>query len=321
MSEHNPPERLVGRFNGDFRFLNAVRDLADFNHVLFERYAQGYHQPNKVRVIGNPVPSAVSVADPYAARKNWIVNISRYDLEQKQQDVLIKSFAKISSQYPAWNLALYGENWNGGREKVTALSRALGLEDRVAVNGATTDVEGALLSGKIFAFPSAYEGFPLAAGEALSHGLPIVGFRDCPGLNQLVSAGYNGLLAGPGVRNVSSLAETLARLMGDERLRVEMAENAEQSVKKYRLDSFLSAWSSLFDEAFDRRGKNILFLNSAIELEYFNLLSSGRLFDELKESGARSRRRKRRHNSGFKRRIKCIVKAFRKTRLFDRVPQ
>lgn len=289
MSEHNASKQMVKGFNNDWRFYNAVRDLADLNHVLFESYAEEYDKPEKVRVIGNPVLPTIERAYPIGG-ESWLVSLARYDLHQKQQDVLVRSFASIAERHPTWKLALYGEDWKGGRAEVQRLASTLGLGDRVTINGSTSDVSSVLNKAKLLAFPSAYEGFPLAAGEALAHGVPIIGFSDCDGVNQLVTNGYNGLLAGPGVKNVKAFAEAMSNAMANEDLRISMAANARKSVEAYTLDAFLQAWASLLDEAHAIRGKNRLKTLTRMEQEYIQLVASGTLFDEIHRHRTESRK-------------------------------
>ena len=58
--------------------------------------------------------------------------------------------------------------------------------------------------------------------EAIAHGLPAVGFKDCPGTNEIISDGINGNQFPPtGIR--LKLAEGLGRLMSCDELRSTMS--------------------------------------------------------------------------------------------------
>lgn len=50
----------------------------------------------------------------------------------------------------------------------------------------------------IFAFPSHHEGFPLALTEAMGVGIPAVGYRSCPAVNELIHDGEDGYLTDDG---------------------------------------------------------------------------------------------------------------------------
>ena len=54
-------------------------------------------------------------------------------------------------------------------------------------------------NASVCAFPSKYEGFPLALTEAMSAGLPCVGFKSCTGVNGLIVDGENGFLVEDGI--------------------------------------------------------------------------------------------------------------------------
>ncbi len=283
LSEHNSPSEIVKNFHGDFRFLNAVRNIADFNHVLFPGYAAEYPHQDKVRSINNPVLLAemlANVAEPSSGRYK-ILNVSRYDLGQKQQDILVKSFAKLAEKHPQWDVELHGGDWFGGRQKLRNLISSLGLSDRIKVNDATDKVGQVLASGAIFAFPSAFEGSPLVVGEALAHGLPIVGFKSCEGVRLVVQDGMNGILVDSSVRNADAFARALEKMMVDTQLRVSTSSNAVASVKARTLDRFLDEWERLLEEAFALKGRNLLSTLTPMQADYVELVGSGQLFDEL----------------------------------------
>ena len=74
------------------------------------------------------------------------------------------------------------------------LIKSNGLQDKVFLKGRTSNVPEVLRKSDIFAFPSFWEGFGLALAEGLSAGLPAVGFKTCPGVNELIKHGESGYL-------------------------------------------------------------------------------------------------------------------------------
>ena len=91
--------------------------------------------------------------------------------------------------------------------------------------------------------PSRHEGFPLALGEALSAGLPSLGFRNCPGVNELIEHGKNGFLA----NDQSELKNNLEKLIQDNELRQKFGENAHLSMKKYAPETVLKQWEAFIN--------------------------------------------------------------------------
>lgn len=89
------------------------------------------------------------------------------------------------------------------------LAQQLGIADRVRFLGALSDVRPALYAADIFVMPSFFEGFGIAAVEALATGLPAI-FTDVAGLRDFRSE-YEGLCyADP---DVASLHMVLAGLL------------------------------------------------------------------------------------------------------------
>ena len=120
------------------------------------------------------------------------------------------------------------------------------------MKGVTTHVEEVLSAGDLFVFPSAYEGFGLAPAEAMSKGLPVIAYRSCAAVNELVRDGVTGLLCEDGVE---PLAAAMKKLMSDRALRVQMGGAARESMRQYAPDRIWSAWENLINEAVAGRAR------------------------------------------------------------------
>ncbi|MEN8834299.1 glycosyltransferase [Pacificibacter sp.] len=280
MSEHNT-QILVAKNFINPEIYRAARAIVDFNHVLLPNYMSTFSPPSKTRVIGNPFNSNINVEQKIdlSTRENTVLCLARYDYIQKQPQVLVKAFAEIVSRHPDWKLSLFGGNWKRGQNNIQALVKRLNLEGQVEVNDHTDDVIGEMQKAKILAFPSAYEGFPLVAVDALASGLPVVAFSECEGVNHLVRNGENGVLVHGDVKDYKAFANGLEQLMLDEDFRLQLAENAPASVADYSHDIFLDNWDSLFKEAYAKKGRNILANPNAIERHYLELLFDYRMED------------------------------------------
>ncbi len=99
-----------------------------------------------------------------------------------------------------------------------------------------------LCKADIFAFPSAYEGFPLALTEAMSVGLPSVGFRNADGVNELIHHNVNGILCNDGVEN---FARGLSILMDSRELRKKLGNKAKEDMKQYKPNRIWDTWEKL----------------------------------------------------------------------------
>ena len=110
--------------------------------------------------------------------------------------------------------------------------------------GTTSDIESEYQKAHIFALPSRYESFGLATAEAMAHGLPVIGFADCPGTNELISHDINGLLVkGSDRAEVFSLG--LKKLIDEPDLRAAFGADGIRRVNVYIPDNIVEKWESV----------------------------------------------------------------------------
>jgi glycosyltransferase involved in cell wall biosynthesis len=113
--------------------------------------------------------------------------------------------------------------------------------------GPTSDVDREYAAAQLLVTPSRYESFGLVTGEAMSAGLPVIGFADCPGTNELIENGKNGLLVQADDR-VEGLAAALRRLMSSAELRVKLGAAGPGSVERFQPDAIVGRWKALLDQ-------------------------------------------------------------------------
>ena len=247
------------RFNSDHLMKKASQgDIDSLNwsyaiHVLrpsFEKAFLKYDVHNKIINIPNAIPQYAHLVDLSEKRPvRRIVNMARLNREQKRQHLLVEAFAKIASDFPQWQVELWGddEHYAGTYKKeLLQFIHNNHLEQRVLICGKTQDVESVYQRSDIFCLPSAFEGFSNALGEAMSAGLPAVGFSECPSLDEIIQNGKNGLLVSPGV---DSLANALKYLMSNQALRVQMGKNAHESMAKYAPEVIWEQWENVLLDA------------------------------------------------------------------------
>ena len=194
----------------------------------------------KMFAIANPVRGAKQLSntiDTKCATKT-ILNIGRLST-QKDQEILIKSFAKISSKYPDWQVKIFGDGEL--RPLLENLVIKLGMEDRISLPGTTKEIDKEYQKAHIFALPSRYESFGLATAEAMAHGLPVIGFADCPGTNELIEDGANGLLV-YGDDRVITFANALEKLIISKDLRYSFGQKGIITVEKFAPKKIVGIW-------------------------------------------------------------------------------
>ena len=121
-----------------------------------------------------------------------------------------------------------------------------GLASRIKLTGATGDVERTYSQAHLFCLPSRWEGFPNALAEALSHGLPAIGFAECAGVRDLIRDGETGFLA-QGNGDAATLTEALRRAMRDADLRGRMGQAAGESMRAYAPEKIFDSWEKFFE--------------------------------------------------------------------------
>lgn len=198
------------------------------------------------RVIPNPVLPP-PVAPPEAAPPPVIVAMGRL-VPQKGFDMLLEAFSRVAGRHRDWRLEIWGE----GPERA-ALERQrdrLGLGERVALPGRTSEPYAVFGRARLFVMSSRREGFPTVLGEAMASGLPVISF-DCPsGPRDLIRNDVDGLLVP--AEDVRGLAAGMERLMTDRELAQRLGARAPEVLQRFSLDAVLAKWDATFTLATGR---------------------------------------------------------------------
>jgi len=116
--------------------------------------------------------------------------------------------------------------------------------------GFVEDVAGVLSAADIFVLPSRWEGWPMALGEAMAAGLPVIAM-DVPGTRDLVRNGQTGILVRDA--DTTALAEEIIRLSEDGDARKALGLAAEQWARQhFRIEDCVSAHERLYLEVAGR---------------------------------------------------------------------
>lgn len=102
----------------------------------------------------------------------FVVGHAGHFVEVKNQRFLISLMPEILRRRPEAVLVLLGEGRL--REQLWRYSQEIGVEDRVIMTGNVSNVAEYLCAMDVFAFPSLYEGMPLAVIEVQCNGLPCI---------------------------------------------------------------------------------------------------------------------------------------------------
>ncbi|MGZ9096689.1 MAG: glycosyltransferase family 4 protein [Micavibrio sp.] len=242
-SEHIVPQHYKSR-RLEFFFMGLsalmVKSITVLSYPVRDLYPSFIRR--RMVVMPNPVHMTNQRAEPAGQNdvKKIILNVGRLD-PQKDQKTLIAAFAKLSDRYPDWRLRIVGEGVL--RSDLEKQIKDLGLEHRVDLPGVIGNISQEYSKAHIFALPSLYESFGLATAEAMSFGLPVIGFADCPGTNELIINGENGTLVK--THNSSALAEGLEELIKSPDLRIRYGNKGLSSLSQFHPDRIADLWENL----------------------------------------------------------------------------
>lgn len=210
----------------------------------FKKSIQKYIENPRVVYIPNAIPQFIRKAyDNHEKATHTILNVARINPKQKRQHLLVEGFAQIASKYPEWNLKIWGGG-NQGKyvEKMKKFIHSKNLDDRILFMGKTHQVENEYYKADIFGFPSSYEGFPNALGEAMSSGLPSVVCSDCTSTCELIANGLNGLIAAPAPEDIG---QKLEYLILNEEKRIELGKAAALAMEEYSPEMIWKQWDDI----------------------------------------------------------------------------
>lgn len=165
----------------------------------------------------------------------------------KRPDLLIKALPKVIKSIDNAHLILVGPD-GGMLKEVIDLGKQLNVENYFTYIGPLygLDKQMAYQSAKVFILPSDWESFGMVAVEALAHGLPVV-TTDSRGPVDIIENGKTGFVVPK--RDVKQIADSIIKLLGDEKLYKTMSQNArETALKKYKADSITREIENIYFE-------------------------------------------------------------------------
>ncbi len=213
----------------------------------FEEHIKN-HLPNaKTVVIGNAIPQFDFSADLDVEKQKYkIIFVGRLSKNHKRPHLILEAFKNLVDTFPDWIVEIWGAIDNKAYYmELKNFIKLHGLTERVFLKGTTDKVPQVLKNADIFAFPSAYEGFGMALAEGMSVGLPAIGYKSCPAVNELIKDGKNGILCEDGAEAFSM---ALKQLMENKDLRIKMGKNAKFDMQQYAPEVIWDKWECLLNK-------------------------------------------------------------------------
>jgi len=224
-----PPFLLLEHLS--YAAADAVIAVSD-GLVEFLARAEGLPR-HKTVVIPNGVDETIAARAPESKAARQALGLPEGPLigsvgrlaEQKGHLYLIRALPEIRSGVPGARVVLAGEGPE--RARLEAEAKRLGVGDAVIFLGHRDDVLTVLAALDLFAFPSLWEGLPMALLEAMTLAKPSVAARGV-GIDDLVTDDVTGLLVEP--RDAAGLAAAARRLLRDKETAERLGEAARRLV-------------------------------------------------------------------------------------------
>ncbi len=210
---------------------NYMKDELMRNHV----------KEGQIEIHAPTPPMAENAAKQITAKSNLLI-YSGQIIRGKGVDVLLLALEKVKS---AFKCLIFGDGSH--REYCEALSRKLGLSERVIFKGyvSQSELQSYYAQASIMMMSSVWaEPFGAAGLEGMHHALPVVAF-DAGGIKEWLLEGENGFLI-PWM-NTELYAARLDQLLNDKNLAKKMGEAGRKMVnERFNFSSYVDGLEDMF---------------------------------------------------------------------------
>lgn len=167
------------------------------------------------------------IKQKYPGYDFYILMVSRLARE-KNFKLALEALREVMRDFPRVLLVIVGDGpLRGNLEK----ERLLGLETNVKFEGLQENVAGYYQSADMSLLTSDYEGYSMAAIEALSFGLPVI-MTDVGVAGDIVKNGKNGIIIPVGDRE--KLIEAILRIIREGNFRKKLIDGAKKTEFIYK---------------------------------------------------------------------------------------
>jgi glycosyltransferase involved in cell wall biosynthesis len=234
----------VGYYEKRQRWLRPVarqvEERLDAVVTISNAVAAEYAHARRLEVI-HPGVDVERFSPSPAPIRGPIVCVGRLVL-QKGHRILLEAVARLKEDFSDLRVEFAGAGplLDDLRERVARLD----LASHVEFLGVTADVQPVLARAAMVVMPSLWEGFGLAALEAMACGRPVIA-SDVDGLREFITHERDGLLVPAG--DVTALAEAIARLLRDRALAERLAAAGRARVAEaFTLDTMARKLEALY---------------------------------------------------------------------------
>lgn len=222
---------------------DAVTAVSEF---LQRETVREFHVEHPIEVVHNfvdtgafrPRPDAPARARLAPRGEKVLMHVSNFR-KVKNLPVVVKVFNEVQKHVPS-RLVLVGDGPE--REAAERHAEALGIGERVEFLGDQEYIADLLPAADVFLLPSQHESFGLAALEAMSCGVPVVG-SNIGGLPEVIVHEETGFLCDP--NDVDCMKAIVLGLLKDDALRRKIGEAArDRAVRLFNRERIVAQYVS-----------------------------------------------------------------------------
>ena len=195
------------------------------------------------KVILNPILDSLPMATDVKNNRK-IVSFSRLE-EQKNIPMLIDAFYQFYQTHKDYSLEIYG---NGSlKNDIIEHVNSMGLERIVFIYPFCTDIHKKILSSRMFALASNYEGLSNSMIEAMACGIPTI-VTDCPcgGARMVITDKENGILVPVG--DVEEMSRAMTLVADDDDLARKLSANGTLIRETLEKNKIAKQWISTIEK-------------------------------------------------------------------------
>ena len=241
-------------YNG---LLGVVRNISFHRvaHFVFQSNAAKNYFSELIQARSSVIPNAVDVSDIDVTEiknqqeiEKTIVNVGRLH-PQKNQMLLIKSFARIAKDIPDYKLKIFGEGEL--RKEMEDLINSFSLCGRVIIEQPTSAIHNILLKSSLFVLSSDFEGMPNVLLESMALGKICISTDYSPGgVKDIIEDGINGFVVP--ANDETSLAEKMLYAINNISKLEQMSSMAKKIRLSHSFESIYREWNLLICKVNDQ---------------------------------------------------------------------
>lgn len=241
-------EAVARNFRGRFSGLMMNRVNVILNAIDLKKFEPGQTTREEIRR-----ELQLAVDEP-------LIGIVGQLTPRKGQLELMRAFAQVLTEIPEALLLLVGAPlFNRDHEYRELLGRTaskLGIQDRVRMVGARSDVAAIMQSLDLLVINSSVEPFGLVAVESMACGTPVLAAA-VDGIPEIVEHDKNGWMVPP--RDERMLKEAIVRLIRRPILRARLAARGKQHVAAYfSAGRYISELETFYDANGDLKSRTVV---------------------------------------------------------------